>query len=593
MQKIKVFLLFLFSIMTMELSWADNVQPDNQTPVTSLTSNKWYYIKWGEKYLSYDKIGSDYKVVLKDAPDLGATWEVESQEPDNASCTSWKIRNYKTNSYLGFQQRSANYVAGGGQRTDPYTITYSENSFSLLSAPIWWNSPDTGKQFYMSVDDQGNVVGSETQVPGWQFYGGLDKATVDQIAGNALLLLKATRLYLAFGTTVNHIVCTESGKSKFANFEDALKAITGEDVANATESTMQKNSTGERLTALSKAYNAINLNTDVRVVAPTQGVFYRLKSVASGKYVSSQLNGSNFPMMTDAEGNNCLSTLVQYTSDGKLQFLESGKAINSEAYRVSDLASAATVTIARSGYSANETLGSYSICASNRYLFAGSDCLNRISEKSNFANCEWYLEEITSESLVYSRAMSNQWGTLCLPYTIQADAAKTNYDFYQIQSVENDVMTISRIADGQIPAGTPVVVRCDTGVEGIVIPAADATLVMNPVQGSSANGLTLQGTFVGTTISSGYYIAKNAFWDATGKKIAVSSYRAYFEGAVSGASQLRIAVTEENETPLEIVETSVESPLLYNLAGEQIPALQKGVNLVRKADGTVHKIIIP
>lgn len=577
------------SVLPMESVWAQNYGP-----VTQLTNDRWYYIKYGDKFLSY----SGNKVVLIDAPDLGASWVVESQTQDQ-NCTSWRIKNYRSNTYLGYQQREACYVANSGERSEPYTITtYQDGSFALLSAPIWWSpSSDMGKAFYMTVNDQNQVIGSESKVGGWQFVGGLTKEKLEEIVGNAALLLKARRLYLLYGTSVNHITYSNEGdsKTKFSKFESALKAITGEDVANATEETMRNNSTDDNLKALKFAYDTIDLISDVKVVPPVPGTFYRLKGVAGGKYLNCKLNNGNRPTMTTREENDCLSTLMYYTKECKLQFLESGLAINSEGYNVSTLDGASVMTIDRSQRSANETLGSYSISTSgsSKYLYANTNNVDRFSGNGNHANCEWYLEEIEASSLSYTRAMSNQWGTLCLPYPIEANAAKYPYDFYQIQSMADDVLTINKIADGTIAAGTPVIVRRNTGESGITIPAAGNTLVMDPVSGSTASGLTLTGTFVGTGITNGYYIAKDAFWQVpSGKTVTVGNYRAYFDGAVSGASQLRIAVAEEESTGLNetIAEPSIET--LYNLSGQQISSLQKGVNLVRKANGTVQKIVI-
>lgn len=204
--------------------------------------------------------------------------------------------------------------------------------------------------------------------------------------------------------------------------------------------------------------------------------------------------------------------------------------------------------------------------------------------------------EFTAKSASYNRNMSNQWGTICLPFAITFNKVKDPYDFYKIKEANSETISLERYTSN-IPAGTPMVVRRNAAESGINIQSSNCLVAAEPGAGTSANGLSLKGTFTDMTIHNGegYYIASNAFWPAT-KDVKVGAYRAYFAGNVpnAAAGQLRISVVEDEETSIELLEalTNFDEAQIFNLQGTRQSDFRSGISLVRMPNGSVRKLIV-
>ncbi len=208
--------------------------------------------------------------------------------------------------------------------------------------------------------------------------------------------------------------------------------------------------------------------------------------------------------------------------------------------------------------------------------------------------------EFTARNASYEREMKNQWGTICLPFNVTYNKKTNPYDFYYIEGVNNDEISLKCYTTGSkvIPAGTPMVVRRNAAESGINIQSSNCLVAAEPGAGTSANGLSLKGTFTDMTIHNGegYYIASNAFWPAT-KDVKVGAFRAYFKGEVTGAAaagQLRISVVEDEETSIEQLNTNVsfDDAQIFNLQGTRQSDLRSGISLVRMPNGSVRKLIV-
>lgn len=554
-------------------------------PVSSIQADGWYYIKYGDYYLSYD---ADRHIVLRRSPDLGSSWcAIDPQTGAN----QWKFKNYKSMTELGIQQRDINYIAKPfGDRTLPYTITYDSQtgSFSFKSSAVYWGADD-GNSFYMTgesveasdvANHQNHVIGSESEVFGWKLYGPLTKETLDDISGKALLWNNARNLYLAYGNSVNHI---QFDSGKFTALQNALQNIT-QDIENAGESDVRENlQDNTKYTALKDAYDAI---TSWEIVQPIPGSYYRLKSVYNGKYANSRVDNNRFLMADNTDGDYGLSTLVQYTQDKKLVFLESGKAIANPISGPQAPGSAAISSFSKSGY-LYDTKASYYI-QTEVYLYAGDAILDQYSSFIDNQHLEWYLEEVTTDNLSYSRDVNAgyHWATFCLPYAIKA-TVQDDYELFDLKSVSNNTLVLGRIYN--VAAGQPVLGYLKNG-STFTIPAASAALASTPQTGSSQGGLTLTGNYAQTSITSGYYIAQDAFWQAT-KTISVKPYRAVFSGNASYAQQLRISTFFEEETGIEPIYDNGNDNI-YDLTGLPHQELQNGLNIIHRRNGTIRCIVI-
>ncbi len=198
----------------------------------------------------------------------------------------------------------------------------------------------------------------------------------------------------------------------------------------------------------------------------------------------------------------------------------------------------------------------------------------------------------------YTRTMANKWGTLCLPFEINADAADCN--FYTINTIDADKLTLTQ-QSGIIAAGTPVVIsKKDDAQSGITINATAANVVYMPVVAESGN--RLDGAFEYTYLAdgNGYFIANNKFYkvsDYTDEDccVKVSPYRAYIltdeTSSAKYASLLNIVTDDEAASISNAIDTLNAAAEYYDLNGRRLNGLQKGLNIVKRGNKTMKVII--
>lgn len=218
-------------------------------------------------------------------------------------------------------------------------------------------------------------------------------------------------------------------------------------------------------------------------------------------------------------------------------------------------------------------------------------------------------EDCDVNAATYEREVKSEWATLCLPYTIHPSSEDNTCYFYTLKSVGTESVELTRVEEGVIEAGQPVVVRKKNAeqtsfhvVSGTATPDEKAKAVTKPT--NRETGHRLMGTFAPIELADDcYFIAKNLFrlvsdykLAATGVKIA--AYRAYIQPDATqkgGSAQLTIGVDEGTS----LVDAATLVDLLndteaeyYDVQGRRIPQLQRGINIV-KVGSKVMKVFCP
>ncbi len=215
----------------------------------------------------------------------------------------------------------------------------------------------------------------------------------------------------------------------------------------------------------------------------------------------------------------------------------------------------------------------------------------------------------TAANVSYSRPMTNKWGTLCVPFEVDATSI-AGAKFYALKSVSADMITLTQLED-KIPAGTPMLVNLTDGDGGddnaasISISASNVTVGTTPADGTQADDWQLVGSFAETEVpDDGYIISKDKFWLASdlkenisgAKSVKTKPMRAWLkpsaESAEAKAHVLSIALDDENEpTAVDAIEALTEDTAeIYDLQGRRLNSLQKGLNIVKT--GKVTKKIM-
>ena len=218
----------------------------------------------------------------------------------------------------------------------------------------------------------------------------------------------------------------------------------------------------------------------------------------------------------------------------------------------------------------------------------------------------------TANAVSYSRAMSNEWGTLCLPFEIQSDQDAT-CKFYELKEVKEAEIVLTEVS-GNIPAGTPVLVRRNaagtdislnaTNAEGtdISLNATNAAITVAPAAGSTANGHSLVGRFTASEAltEDSYIINNNKFWrvsDLTSKEdvkdVKVGAFRAYLQSSgVQNVRMMSLSIGDDDTTAIDVLNAADEGEAeIYDLNGHRLQGLQKGMNIVKRGNKTTKVII--
>ena len=201
-------------------------------------------------------------------------------------------------------------------------------------------------------------------------------------------------------------------------------------------------------------------------------------------------------------------------------------------------------------------------------------------------------ESTTSTAASYTRNMSNQYGTICLPFTANATE---DVKFYTIDEIDGKDLVISEI--NTLNAGTPAIVeKTDDSASQITVTGSGSLAKA----GSEEGEISFYGTFMAKTIlaedyeQSIYAISNNKFIKAT-SQINLPAFRAFLT-AENANGEVNIRQFDDDDTPTAI-DNIVSSDYfnimaVYGLDGARRSSLSKGMNIVRMANGTTMKVLV-
>ena len=207
----------------------------------------------------------------------------------------------------------------------------------------------------------------------------------------------------------------------------------------------------------------------------------------------------------------------------------------------------------------------------------------------------------TVDAISYTRQMSNDWGTLVLPYSLTLTGSEP-YRLYAISAVSENELVLKQL-DGEVAAGTPCVVKRNGSESELTFGANDAELNMT-IDGKTVGDMTFNGTYWAKEVTDGYVIAKDCFWNVADlmknkpeavKGAKVGPFRAWLDGNAAGPARLAMRIdgsTTGINTPDALDALNDAEAEYYDLSGKRLDEPQKGVNIVRMKSGKTKKIII-
>ena len=186
----------------------------------------------------------------------------------------------------------------------------------------------------------------------------------------------------------------------------------------------------------------------------------------------------------------------------------------------------------------------------------------------------------------YSRNMSSQWGTICLPYATQTT---DDVQLYELSNVDFNagIMTFSPV--DALSANTPAIFKTTSAKATFPVVEADVAAEFVVSAPAKANGWTTKGSYYDQELdpaantSDIYYISGDKFYYAN-QAFAVGTFRAWFETAksVGGKAQsLSISFDENATTALQSVsEAEGTTSVIYDLNGRMLQQKERGINII-------------
>ena len=203
----------------------------------------------------------------------------------------------------------------------------------------------------------------------------------------------------------------------------------------------------------------------------------------------------------------------------------------------------------------------------------------------------------TVDAISYTRQMSNNWGTLVLPYPLTLTGNEP-YHLYSIDNMTGEELVLKQL-EGVVAAGTPCVVKRNGSEAELTFDANNAKLNM-AINDKPMDGMNFRGTYRTKDVTNGYIIAKDCFWNVEKLKgvgsvtaVKVRPFRAWLDGTSANApAQLSMRI-DGSTTGIDAIDALNDAEAeYYDLSGKRLDEPQRGVNIVRMKSGKTKKIII-
>lgn len=191
----------------------------------------------------------------------------------------------------------------------------------------------------------------------------------------------------------------------------------------------------------------------------------------------------------------------------------------------------------------------------------------------------------------YTRQMSNQWGTVVLPFSVASDS---KVQYYALDTVTDDGQVLNLVPLNEVPANTPCFFR-RLSSEAQVVMESNAPSQISSFQAVQAtdtkvDDISLLGFYETQVIDPStsytdkdlYYIASNKFWYAE-KEFTVPAFRAVIsrEKSTSPTSSLSIRVQGDADGIATVnMDELMRDEAVYDLQGRRVLNPEPGIYVV-------------
>ena len=324
-------------------------------------------------------------------------------------------------------------------------------------------------------------------------------------------------------------------------------------------------------------YEAIVAAKNAGIIYPEDGKFYVIKNVSNSNYINVKSAGGIY---ADANIPTPGSIVKAVVRGGHTYFATQGKEFG-WCYGTSNKALLDAAGSGKYAHFADITVPgqiafahcigngegpTYEGYLANSYYTVGEN--NQVcGGVANAPAAQWTFEEATSINVTVSSA---GYATLYVPFAV---TIPSGIKAYAVSGLSGNLLTLAEI-ETTIPAGTPVILEGGAN-----------TYTFDITTGGSYEGDNkLEGTYLQKAADNGSYILQNqsgkvGFYlvDTDTATPNVPANRAYLPASAAGVKAFFFGDTED---AIQSVISGTASAEIYNLAGQRVNKLQRGVNIV-------------
>ena len=319
----------------------------------------------------------------------------------------------------------------------------------------------------------------------------------------------------------------------------------------------------------SDAFNRLK-TAQFELVTPTQGAYYRLQNVASSNYMSG--NKTNITLLTD--GAEAASTVFYLAEGNMLLSYNSGQYLNCNGKNYVTIGQTPNSTKFGFAYGGSqENVLTYHSNGAWTYG-AGADgaALDRGTGTPDQVGYNWTFAKVSSLPVTISEA---KYATFYAPVEVTVPDKVEAY-YVTTGGVNSTYITLTKIADGVVPANTGVILYAETAdtYNLDITYTGAATIADNLLEGTVAATYVPKNAYV---LSAPGGIENVGLYKATlnqedGKSFLNNSHKAYLPAVAGSANVASYSFRfGEGTTGVdEITDNRVQSTGIYDLTGRRV-----------------------
>jgi hypothetical protein len=301
-------------------------------------------------------------------------------------------------------------------------------------------------------------------------------------------------------------------------------------------------------------------NYNIKYIAPAN------QNLAQA-FTFTKVNGNNYKMS-------------QIDADGNVRYVSTGVPYNGNTGQIRTTTNADDALVVAVIPTATEGKWNLKNTEANNFIGAQDEGVYTVNSHIDFS-----IVETTKPSIAINTTAAG-WGTTILPFAVAS--LPEGVKAYTCAAAVGT--TLTRVEVTALEANKPYI------IEG-----AWNETVTGDAQGTALSyteGL-LTGIYAESKAPVGKYVMQKLdekvgfFLVAEGSEPTIKANRCYMTAPAAGEARAAYFFTDDVTTGINAVEALTSGDAqIFNAAGAQLPKLQKGMNIIRKADGTSYKVMV-